>query len=128
MDTQKEIAIMTDKKQASILYLNSINNATSLLDVLLKNNIVKVENQDEALKLHSELRDTILISHNKFTNDVLSKIGTGPSDLEIQEVIKKVNDCKDLDSLRTVYLTTREAVRQSQVVLDAVTSKKEALK
>lgn len=119
---------MTDKKQASILYLNAINNATLLLDVFLKHKIVQAYSKDEALQIHSDLRDTILISHNKFTNDVLSKIGLGPSDFEIQEVLQKINDCTDSVSLRTLYLTTREAVRQTQVVLDAVNSKKETLK
>ena len=119
---------MTDKKQASILYLNAINNATLLLDVFLKHKIVQAYSKDEALQIHSDLRDTILISHNKFTNDVLSKIGLGPSDFEIQEVLQKINDCTDSASLRTLYLTTREAVRQTQVVLDAVNSKKETLK
>jgi len=125
MDLQKEIAIMTDKKQASILYLNASNNASSLLDVLLKNNIIKVTTQEEALKVHGDLRDNLLVSHNKFTSDVLSKIGTGPSQIEIDELLQKIKDCKDNASLRTLYLTTREALRE--VVLDAVNTKKAEL-
>jgi len=125
MDLQKEIAIMTDKKQASILYLNAINNATSLLDVLLKNKIIQIYSEEEALEFHSKLRDTILMTHNKFTSDVLSKIGTGPSQVEIDELLQKIRDCKDNASLRTLYLTTREALRD--VVLDAVNTKKAEL-
>lgn len=125
MDTQKGIAIMTDKKNASIAWFNATNNATALLDTFLKYRICESMNLGDTLKFHGDLRDTILISHNKFTDDVLSKIGTGPSQLEIDELLHKINECKDVDSLRTLYLTTREALRE--VVLGAVTSKKEEL-
>lgn len=125
MDLQKEIAIMTDKKNASIAWFNATNNATALLDVLIKNGLCKTENMESVLSQHANLRNTILMEHNTFTRDVLSKIGTGPSQAEIDELLQKIRDCKDGASLRTLYLTTREELRG--VVLDAVNTKKAEL-